>query len=190
MKDRGAFGFSKDAFTDHELDQADHGDPFVAAMVSLGLESVGVNRGLLRRVFVGIVVRVRMVTGDFGDPFIEGQALLRFLFFEGNAHAEAGLGIDHVAGSLEICFALLQGDADFGADRERYGGIDEAAAGTEIHGAGGEARAGLQFDDFSGGGEHMTLSDAAFSFLSLFRLAVAVDVSVLFSDRGVHSFSF
>src|SRR3984957_10060258 len=137
---------------------------------------------------MGIFVRGGMITDDVRNPLIERDTLAGFLFVERYTHAQAGLRIDHVAAGFEIRFALLQSEPHFGAYGKRHGGIDEATAGTQVHGAGGKARARLQLDHFGGGRKHVAFGDAALGFLRLFGLAVAIDVSVLLAYGRVHDF--
>ena len=74
------------------------------------------------------------------------------------------LRVDDGAAGLEGGLSFLQGDADLGACGKGTDGIDETAAGTEVRRARGEARAGFEFDDFGGGGEHVPGGPAAFGF--------------------------
>src|ERR1700677_4241196 len=138
--------------------------------------------------FVRAFMHGWMIAGNVRDPFVERDTLAWFLLVEGDAHAQTDLRVDHVAAGLEIGFALLERKPHFGAHWKRHGGVDEAAAGAEVHGAGRKARAGLQLDHFGGGRKHVALGDAALGLLRFLRLAVAVDVSMLFGDGRVHDF--
>ena len=82
-------------------------------------------------------------------------------FVEGYAHAESGLGVDNRAIGFEGVAAFFEGDLDAGADGKRDHGVDEAAAGAEVGGASGKARAGGTVNNFGGGGEEMTRRGAA-----------------------------
>lgn len=150
----GGVGFGEKAFANEQVDEA-NGDRVVGGtrLLAMGLGGWGRGRMLLVR------------RGKLGEPALEHLGLFRSEVAEGNAHAEAGLGVNDGAGSLEGFLATIENHVDIGGDGQGNESIHEATTPADVGGAGGHAGAGGFLGDGGLGGELVAKVEAAVNFL-------------------------
>jgi hypothetical protein len=150
----GGVRFGEKAFANEQVNET-NSDRVVGGtrLLVMGLGGWGRGRVLLVR------------RGKLGEPALKHGGLLRSKVAEGNAHAEAGLGVDDGAGSFEGLLAAIENHVDMGGDGQGNESVHEAATPADVGGAGGHARAGGFLGDGGLGSELVAKVEAAVNLL-------------------------